>query len=181
MSIFPIGIFSASIAGIVSMVAALDRGDVDECARQGQLAGFAVVEHALVSNAREERLAAIIAAPAIEDAVELLPVLAIAASGPDRRTALPAARAAHTIAHLLAARTRELPDDLAAADVETWRARFEMIARDRDRFVEVRVRALDTAVELAHANDPGVLGFDAAAFAADDDPDVHAYAAAFAP
>jgi hypothetical protein len=179
MSIFSLGILSASAAGIATMVAALDRGDVDECARQGQLAGFRVVERALGASVRNERLAAIVAAPSVEDAPELLPALARAASGPDRRTALPAARAACTIAHALV--TRGLPDDLAADDVEGWRAAFESIARDHDRFVEVRVRALATAVELAHVIDPHASGFDTAVFAADQDPDVRAAAVALTP
>jgi hypothetical protein len=178
VSIFSLGIFNASIATIASMVAALDRGDVDECVRQGQLAGFSVVERALTSNARRERLAAIVAAPAVEDAPELLPALARAASAPDRRIAAPAATAARAIAHALA--ERGLPDDLAAADVETWRVEFEHIARDRDRFVEVRVRAIQTAVELAHVVDADAVGFDATSFAADDDPDLRAEAAALA-
>jgi hypothetical protein len=179
MSIFSLAIFNASIAGIASMVAALDRGDVDECSRQGQLAGFAVVSRALASDNARERLAGVIAAPAVEDAAELLPVLALAASAPDRRIAVPAARAARTIAHALA--EHGLPDDLAPADLETWRASFELIARDHDRFVEVRVRALAIAVELAHVVDPRAVGFDAKQFAADDDPDVRAEAAALAP
>src|SRR3954471_2490664 len=91
-------------AGIASMTAALDRGDIDEAARQGALAGPAVVEKALAAKlapgktttaqARTMRLAAIAAAPITEDAAELLPDLAELAAGPDRRTAIPAARAA---------------------------------------------------------------------------------------
>jgi hypothetical protein len=179
MSIFTLAIFNASVAGIASMVAALDRGDVDECSRQGQLAGFSIVSKALTSSVARERLAGGIAAPAVEDAAELLPVLAIAASAADHRIAVPAARAAWTIAHVLA--EHGLPDDLTPDDIDAWRASFELIAHDHDRFVEVRVRALAIATELAHVVDPRAVGFDAKLFAADADPDVRAEAAALAP
>lgn len=164
------------VAGIASMTAAVDRGDVDEAARQGVLAGPAVVERALDSKVRATRLAGIAAAPQVEDRAELLPALARIAGGADRRTAIPAVQAARAIAHELAARDA-LPDDLAPADVEDWRAMFARLGRDRDRFVEVRVAALATATELAHAVDHGAAGFDAAAIAADPDPDVRAAAA----
>lgn len=153
-------------AGIASMTAALDRGDPGEAARQGALAGPAVVEQALHSRARTTQLAAILAAPATEDRAELLPALSDLAAGPDRRTAIPAARAARAIAIELS--HRDLPDDLAAEDVAVWRARFESIARDTDHVVEVRVLALQTAEALG--------GYDHAAFAADPDPLVRAEA-----
>jgi hypothetical protein len=158
------------------MTSAMQRGDRDEAARQGMLAGPGVVERALASPMRATRLAAIAAAPSVEDRAELLAALALTAGGPDRRTAVPAARAARTIARELAG--HELPDDLAPADVESWRAAFEAIGRDRAHFVEVRVLALDTARWLAHATDRSAAGFDFAALAADPDPDVAAAAAA---
>jgi len=179
MSIFSLEIFTIfalGSAGIGTMTAAMDRGDVDEAARQGMLAGPAVVERALASPARETRLAAISAAPGVEDRAELLPALAAAAGGADRRTAIPASASARTIARELAA--HELADDLAPTDVEAWRAAFETLARRRDRFVEVRVLALDTAASLAHAIDPTAAGFDVAALAADPDPAVRDEAAA---
>jgi hypothetical protein len=157
-------------AGIASMTAAFARGDVDEAARQGQLAGPAVVETALHSAQRTTRLAAIAAAPTVADRAELLPALADVAAGADRRTAIPAARAARTIAVDLA--RHELPDDLAPDDIETWRARYEAIAARRGRTVEVRVLALEICSALAHVTDPTAIGFDAKAFAADPDPDV---------
>jgi hypothetical protein len=77
------------IAGIASMKAAIDRGDLDDAARQGRLAGPAIVERAIASADRATRLAGIVAAPVVDDRAELLPALARAASGPDRRTAIP--------------------------------------------------------------------------------------------
>jgi len=156
-----------SAAGIGSMTAALERGDVDEAARQGALAGPDTVEAALGSAARATVLAGIASAPVVEDKAELLPALAKVAAGPDRRTAIPAARAARQIALWLA--THELADDLAPADVEAWRAAFAELALARDHFVEVRVTALATANALAHATDPAALGFDQALLA-DPDP-----------
>ena len=168
-----------SLAGIASMTSAFDRGDLDEAVRQGQLAGPVVVEQALGSARRSTQLAAIASAPVVEDRAELLAALARVASGADRRTAIPAVRAAKTIARELAG--RGLPDDLAPADVEEWRAAFEAIARGKDHFVEVRVLALDTAATLAHVVDPTALGFDREAFASAPDPALRTEAAALVP
>jgi hypothetical protein len=156
-------------AAIASMTAAFERGDLDEAARQGALAGPAIVERALASPIRATRLAAIVAAPAVEDSVELLPALARVAAGADRRTSIPAARAARTIA--LAFAKHELADDLAPDDVQSWRSEFETIARAADHAVEVRVAALETANALG--------GFDLAVLA-DPDPDVALAAAQLA-
>jgi hypothetical protein len=161
------------------MTAALERGDLDEAARQGSLAGPVVVEHALESPARASKLAAIVAAPTVEDRAELLPALARAAASGDRRIAIPAAQAARTIAREVA--HRELADDLAADDVEQWRAAFETIARGGERFVEVRLAALDTASSLAHVADPAALGFTLEVVLADRDPAVRAAAVALVP
>ena len=176
MSIFSLEILGVLAAGIGSMTAAMDRGDVDEAARQGMLAGPAVVEHALEAPARATRLAAIAAAPSVEDRAELLPSLSRLAAGPDRRTAIPAARAARAIAHELA--SHDLPDDLAPADLDEWRSSFELIARTPAHFIEVRLLALDTATALAHTIDPTAAGFDVAAVAADPDAAIRAEAAA---
>lgn len=134
-------------AGLASMTAALEKGDLDEAARQGVLAGPVVVEQGLASPDRASRLAAIAAAPFVEDRAELLAPLAAAAAGPDRRTAIPAARAARTIARELA--QQPLPDDLAPADVGEWRAAWAKLAADRTRWIELRVLALDTASALS--------------------------------
>lgn len=157
----------------MSMVAALARGDLDETARQGAIAGPAAVEKALAAPDRMTVLAGIVAAPAVEDRAELLADLARVAAGPDRRTAIPAARAALAIAKGIAA--HELPDDLAPADIDDWRATFAQLAGARDHFVEVRVAALGTANALAHVADPSALGFDASLLA-DPDPVVAAEA-----
>ena len=148
------------------MTAALDRGDLDEVARQGALAGPRVVERALASRDRTAQLAAIVAAPAVEDRVELLPALARVAGGTDRRTAIPAARAAWTISRAFG--QHGLPDDIAPDDVERWRASFEGLARSSAHLIETRVLALETAHALARDQ----LGFDLAALLADPDPDV---------
>ncbi len=164
-------------AGIASMTAAIDRGDLDEAARQGALAGPDAVARALDAAPRTTRLAGIVAAPAVEDRAELIPALVRLATGPDRRTAIPAARAARVIARDL----RELPDDLAADDISTWSIQLATLARDPDRFVEVRLAALDAASSLAHVLDPGALGFDLPALLADRDPAVRAAAIALVP
>ena len=162
------------VAGIASMTAALDRGDLDEVARQGALAGPAVVEQALGAHDRQAQLAGIVAAPAVEDRAELLPALARIVAGTDRRTSIPAARAARAIAVAFAAHDR--PDDIAAADVELWRASFEAIARSNRSLVESRMLAL----EVAHALAGDQLGFDLAALINDADADVALAAASIA-
>jgi len=165
-------------AGIASLTAAFAGGDLDETARQGELAGPVVVEKALHSTNRQTKLAGIVAAPAVVDAAELIPDLADLVAGPDRRTAVPAAQAVVTIAKKLG--KRDLPDDLVAEDLEASRAAFEAIARDGKRAVDVRLAALDACVALAHVLDPKAVGFDAKALAADPDKDVARVAAQLA-
>jgi len=167
MSIFLLKFLGAA-AGIASMTAAVERGDLDEAARQGALAGPGIVEQALRSNVRETVLAGIVAAPAVEDRAELLVALAKVAGGGDRRTAIPAVRAARTIAEQLA--KKDLPDDLAAGDVQAWRDAFEHLALARGRVIEVRVAALETASALGHVGDPSAIGFDLAKVMTDPDP-----------
>lgn len=150
------------------MTAAVDRGDLDDAARQGALAGPAVVERALTSKVRATVLAGILAAPAVEDRAELLPTLARIARGHDRRTTVPAAHAARAIAEALA--THELPDDLAPDDVQGWRSLFEQLSLNRGAPIEVRVAALETAAALEHAIDPHDLGFDLGRALGDADP-----------
>jgi len=169
MSIFSLGFFGAfALAGVTAMTAAYERGDVDEASRQGVLAGPAIVERALHAPARATRLAAIASAPAVEARPELLPALADVAGGADRRTAIPAAYAARTIARELA--RADLPDDIADDDVMTWRARFDQLAHDQARFIEVRVVALDTVASLAQSLAPASIGFDLATALDDPDP-----------
>jgi hypothetical protein len=141
---FPTIVIAA--AGIASMRAAMERGDIDEASRQGVLAGPAIVEEALAAPDRTSQLAAIAAAPAVEDRAELLEALATVAAGPDRRTAIPAARAARTIARELT--QTELPDDLTGDDLVRWRDQWGTIARAPDRWIDVRVLALDVAAAL---------------------------------
>ncbi len=132
------------------MKAAIEAGDVDEAARQGQHAGTATVEAGLGSADRATRLAAIAAAPLTEGRPELLEALAATAASPDRRIALPAARAARTIARELVTRAQrdELSDDHATADIEHWQRAWADLARDRQRWIELRVTALDIVAAL---------------------------------
>ncbi|MEO8554993.1 MAG: hypothetical protein ABI678_33670 [Kofleriaceae bacterium] len=178
MSIFLLK-FLAGAAGIASMTAAVERGDLDEAARQGALAGPDVVVQALRAKVRSTVLAGIVAAPATEDRAELLPALAKVASGPDRRTAIPAARAATAIAIQLA--RHDLADDLAPDDIQTWRATFEHLALAPGRPIEVGAAALATAAALAHVLDPRALGYDLTRALADPDPELRIAAVALVP
>lgn len=149
------------------MRAAFDRGDLDEATRQGSLAGPATIATALTATARSTQLAAIAsaptAAPQFAARADLLDLLAATAAGPDRRTALPAASAARAIARSYAG---ALPDDLSAEDLELWRLTWAELANHRDRWIELRILALDTAAAL----DPAGLGIDTTAALADPDP-----------
>lgn len=151
-------------SGVAAMRAALERGDLDEAARQGALAGPVVVERALHAADRTTRLAGIAAAPVVEDRAELLDALGAAAAGPDRRTAIPAAAAARAIARELLQRGR--PDDLAPDDVAGWRATWSALALRGDRWIELRLLALDTAAAL----DPAGTGVELAVALRDPDP-----------
>jgi hypothetical protein len=161
--------------GVAAMRAALEHGDLDEAARRGALAGPAVVERALEAPDRLTRIAAIAAAPIVEDRAELLPTLARVAGGGDRRTAIPAASAARAIARELASHDR--PDDLTEEDLATWRAAFAALAMRGDRWIELRVVALDTAAAL----DPAGIGVDLTAALHDPDPAFRRAAAASVP
>ena len=136
----------ALIAGLASIRAAIERHDVDEAARQGTLAGPAVVLEALRDRDRTAQLAGIAAATHVEDRAELLGRLATIAGGADRRTAIPAARAAKQIARELGAHT--VPDDLAAEDLAAWHDTWLALATRGDRWIELRVLALDVAAAL---------------------------------
>ncbi|MBA3453280.1 MAG: hypothetical protein H0T42_09335 [Deltaproteobacteria bacterium] len=147
-------------AGIGSMKAAMEAGDLERAAHQGVLAGPLVVDQALTSADRATRMAGIAAAPATDDRIELLEALAAAAAGPDRRTAIPAAHAGRAIAREIArdVTATDLPDDVAPEDVLRWRDAWGDIARDRTRWIDVRVIALDVAAALdasAHASTAG--------------------------
>ncbi|MFN0248152.1 MAG: hypothetical protein ACKV2T_14775, partial [Kofleriaceae bacterium] len=151
------------------MKAALEKGDLDEASRQGVLAGPAVIESALASRDRATVLAGIAAAPRVEGRADLLEVLGTLAAGPDRRVAIPAARAAVAIAREMV--QPDPPDDLADADLVLWRDRFAEIANDRARWIEVRVLAVDAAAYLERArrpamnagpSSPGTIAFDPA-------------------
>jgi hypothetical protein len=173
-------IWLVAAAGIASMTAAMERGDVEEAARQGAMAGPAVVARALAAPKRTTVLAGIAAAPGCEDRGELLVGLASLAAGPDRRVAIPAAHAAAVIAAGLA-RT-ELADDVAPEDVAEWADAWRAIAVRGDRWIEVRVDAIAVAAQLAHVTGGnGALGFDASVMFADADPAVRAAAIAWVP
>ena len=161
--------------GVAAMRVALEHGDLDEAARRGALAGPVVVERALEAPDRLTRLAAIAAAPGVEDRAELLPALARVAGGADRRTAIPAAGAARAIARELARRDR--PDDLTEDDLATWRAAWAELAMRGDRWIELRILALDTAAAL----DPAGVGVELAAALHDPDPAFRRAAAAIVP
>jgi hypothetical protein len=152
-------------AGLASMRAAIDRGDIDEAGRQGMLAGPSIIAKALAAPDRPARLAGIAAAPTATDREELLVPLAKLAAKPDRRTAIPAAIAARQIARELARRT-DPPDDIAVEDVASWRDRWAELARSTDRWIELRVIALDTAAALDRTG----IGVDLATALADPDP-----------
>jgi len=96
-----------------------------------------------------------------------LPALGRLAASEDHTVALAAVDAARAIARAQA--RRELADDLAPEDLGGAREVFEAIALTRDRTLEVRLAAADTAHELARALSPTALGIDLGAALADPD------------
>ncbi|HTJ40470.1 MAG TPA: hypothetical protein VL463_00180 [Kofleriaceae bacterium] len=150
---------------ILPVVAAFDRGDHDEVAREGAKLGAAGLAPLLRSDRAD---AAIEAAASAPDGYELLVDLAAVAGGWDRARAAPAARVAAHIADAMDDATeRDLPDDALAAAQDAWAA----IARAPDRWADVRVHALEVAAHVARARHAG-LGYDLAAFLHDPDPEV---------
>jgi hypothetical protein len=162
-------------SAIAAMRAALEHGDLDEAARRGAIAGPWSVERALGSGDRTVALAAIAAAPLVEDRAELLDALARVAGGGDRRTAIPAAGAARAIARELSRADR--PDDLADDDLAAWRAAWAALALRGDRWIELRLLALDTAAAL----DPAGIGVELAVALRDPDPAFRRAAATILP
>jgi hypothetical protein len=169
-----LNILAAGAIGVAAMRAAFERGDLDEAARQGAIAGPAVVERALGAADRTTRLAAITAAPIVEDRAELLGALAQVAAGADRRVAIPAARAARTIARELM--SRDPPDDIARDDIATWRQLWAQLAMRSDRWIELRMISLDIAAALDPAG-----AIDLAAALRDPDPAFRSAAVSIVP
>ena len=167
MSVGWISVIAVGIAGVASMRAAIDQGDLDEAARQGALAGPAVIEQALVAKDRPTRLAAILAAPLADGGFDLLEALSQVAIDPDRRVAIPAARAARAIAYELS--RHDIPDDIAVADLAQTRDIWVAIAIDRERPITLRVLALETAAAIDRLVSSGI-GVALPAALADPDP-----------
>jgi hypothetical protein len=164
----------APLAVVVPLVAAYDRGDLDEVARQADRLGAAGLAAELAGDRAD---AAIAAAPAAQDAYELLPDLARIADGWDRARAAPAARAAARIAGALDdAGERDLADDVLAAAQRDWAA----LATRADRWTDVRVHALEVAAHVARARHAGP-GYDVTAALADPDPELRRAAAELVP
>jgi len=162
------------LVAVIPLVAAYDRGDLDEVARQADRLGAAGLATELAGDRAD---AAIAAAPSAPDAYELLPDLARVAAGWDRTRAAPAARAAARIADALDdAGERDLPDDPLAAAQRDWAA----LAARADRWTDVRVHALEVAAHVARARHAGA-GYDVAAMLADPDPELRRAAAELVP
>ncbi len=172
-----------ALAVAAALIAVAARGQADQAppARPGPIdleraraasaaAPTTTIERDLGAADRRVRLAAVASAPAAAQPDELLDELAVAAGGWDRTVAIAAARSARTIARALAgAGPRLTPgalvdDDRAAGAVAAWRA----LAARGDRWADVRVLALETAVTLAG----NAVEVDLAALAVDDDPEV---------
>jgi len=165
--------FLVVIAGLAAIKSAFDRGDLDETARQGQRAGAAIVEGALHASDRPTVLAGIVAAQAVDGREELLPALLALAAGPDRRIAIPAARAARAIADRV-----QVTDDLPEDELDAWRADWVKLAIDPSRWIEVRIAGLEVAAALAPG---GTLGFDLASIMTLADPALRATAVSLVP
>ncbi|HWN67149.1 MAG TPA: hypothetical protein VNM90_05885 [Haliangium sp.] len=142
---------------------AIQAGRRSELARLGARAGAGGLRPILMTRAHEspqgwgaaptERaawLAAVLAAPAAEDAWDLLSPLAVLAAGPDRTLATSAASSAADIAtrldrdwHALY-EVKDIAPTILAAAQQSWLD----LAADPGRWVDVRVLALEIGVSL---------------------------------
>jgi hypothetical protein len=157
------------------VVAAMQRGDLDEVARLGGQVGSAALATALVAPDRTEALTAV-AVVAARRELWALPWLAALAGGPDRRRALAAVDAALQIVSVLDV------ESAAAADLDSgatgqWQDQWLALAQRRRRWIDVRVASLEVAARLgrgsAEAGAPNPLapgGPAWAAMLADPDP-----------
>jgi hypothetical protein len=132
-------------------------GNRSELMRLGARAGARGLRPILIAEdpgvappERPARLAAVLAAPAAEDAWDLLSALAVHAAGPDRLLAASAAASAALIAtrlhrdwYAVSDQQEIAPATLAEAQ-QSW---LELVA-DSGRWVDVRVLALETSVSL---------------------------------
>jgi hypothetical protein len=170
---------------------AVQAGHRSELARLGSRAGARGLRAILIepthqASGRAARLAAVLAAPAAEDAWDLLAPLAAPAAGPDRLLAASASSSAALIATRLHRDWHAIYDakDIAPATLATARQSWLDLAADPGRWVDVRVLALETGVSLDRALllSAGGAGSDAprgsaralvdvlAGFAADNEP-----------
>jgi len=74
-------------------------------------------------------------------------------------------------------RPTERPDDIAEDDIATWRATWAGLATLRDRWIELRILALETAAAL----DRGSIGVDLGAALRDPDPEFRRAAVSIVP
>jgi hypothetical protein len=145
------------------LVRAVQAGHGSELARLGARAGARGLRPILSTQAREPfhaagaapaeraaRLAAVLAAPAADDAWDLLSPLAVHAAGPDRLLATSAAGSAAAIAVRLdrdwyaVYEPRDIAPSILAAAQQSWLD----LAADPGRWVDVRVLALEIGVSL---------------------------------
>ena len=166
---------SAPAAGATPLIDAFFRADAVDIHRAGRAAGARGLAPDLASPDRPTLFAAMRAAPAAEDAWALLFVLGARAAEADRSVAAPAAATASEIAAALDQDEllyQEVPSDYL---VETFWA-WERLARDPERFVDIRVRALEVLKALVAAAPKGALPrpfrVDWGSFFADDDPEL---------
>jgi hypothetical protein len=144
---------------------AVQAGHRSELARLGARAGARGLRPILITSTqareappgdaaapaeRAARLAAVLAAPAAEDAWELLSPLAVHAAGPDRLLATSAAGSAAAIATRLDRDWHAVYDamDIAPAILAAAQQRWLDLAADPGRWVDVRVLALEIGVSL---------------------------------
>ena len=160
------------IVALAGLAAAFQHGDRDQLAHEARRAGHRL-SGALASEDRTLRLAAVAAAPNAQVPWVMLAPLAKLARSKDRREAASAAWTAARIANGLDRQTvldQDYPVDLLHERMAAWRE----VARDRGRWPDVRVHALETAAALHRAlgSDAMQAPFDLASTAADPEPEV---------
>jgi hypothetical protein len=122
-------------------------GQHRELELQGERAGASGVAAKLATGERARTLAALRASEGAADSWALLDDLAMTAAGADRSLAIEAAQVAAEVSHHLDAITIE-EQEIPSEDLLQWRGAWLKVAGSEQRWVDIRVYALEVAAVL---------------------------------
>ena len=158
--------------------AAMARGSLVELGEIGTNLSHEALFRALSATHREVVLGAIAAVERAPDNWRYLALLADRAGGPDRPLAALAAEVAADIVGQLDPQTIA-EQEIASAELDPQREAWLSVAHLSGHYADVRVRALEVLAGLARlpvydllVDDPERAGYELAALAADDEPEI---------